>query len=56
LSRPHAVDEHTGKDSSGGVDNTHLRSLRNALLIAHIFFGNIFRCLDAERLSQRLSP
>jgi hypothetical protein len=52
----HAINKHTGKHGSSRVNDAHLRSLRNHLLIACVFLGNIFWRLDAEWLSQRISP
>jgi hypothetical protein len=52
----HAVNKHTGKYGSSRVNDAHLRSLRNLLLITSILFSDVFWCLNAERLSQLISP
>jgi hypothetical protein len=52
----HAVNKHTSKHGCCRVNDTHLRSLRNLLLIAAVLFSDIFRRLDAEWFSQLISP
>jgi hypothetical protein len=52
----HAVNKHTSEYGSSRVNDAHLRSLRNLLLITSILFSDVFRCLNAERLSQLISP
>jgi hypothetical protein len=56
LCGPHAVDKHTSKHGCCRVNNTHLRSLRNLLLVTGILFSDIFRRLDTEWFSQLISP
>jgi hypothetical protein len=45
----HTVDEHTSHNTSSGVYNTHLHSLRDALLVATILHGNSFGGLNLKR-------
>jgi hypothetical protein len=52
----HPVNKHTCKHGCSRVNDTHLRSLRNLLLITGIFLSDIFRRLDTEWFSQLISP
>jgi hypothetical protein len=52
----HPVNKHTRKHGCSRVNNAHLRSLRNLLLITGIFLSDIFRRLDTEWFSQLISP
>jgi hypothetical protein len=52
----HAVNKHTSEHGCCGVNDTHLRSLRNHLLITSVLLGDILWRLDAEWFGQRISP
>jgi hypothetical protein len=52
----HTVNKHTGEYGSSRVNDAHLRSLSNTLLVTSILLSDVFRCLNAERFSQLISP
>jgi hypothetical protein len=49
LRAAHAVNEHTSKNASRGVNDAHLHGLGNLLLIATVVLGDILGGLDAIR-------
>ena len=49
-SRTHAVNEHTRKKPSRRIEDTHLDSLFDLLLVSAILLSDLLRVLDSERL------